>query len=45
MNILGKKLNREVGLLFLSLGEQQYVPGRIEVAHPLLSKCILTAGG
>lgn len=38
--ILGKQLNREMGLLFLKC-----VPRRKEVARPLLTKCMLTTEG
>lgn len=38
--IWGKKLNREMGLLFL-----KYVHRREEVARSLLTKCILTNEG
>ena len=38
--LLGKRLNREMGLLFI-----KYAPRRTEVARLLLTKCMLTADG
>jgi hypothetical protein len=43
--ILGKMLNREMGLLFLDLGQQKYVPRRTEVARSLPAKCMTTTEG